>query len=252
MTACAMGRARDLPPPHSFIVADGSIPGCAGQQSSSAFGRRRGTQRSCWAAVFRRRPGCLRRDAGSRPLSHETMLSCSKGRDVLMRISKVRRPPTSAVATPRGGTVIAIRGDWTQRAVDVRIVTIMRAGCDASWHGSTAPNSELPRRTAIQHLRWEGAWRCWMGSRRCVDSAPLALVVVGGDWNFVPSDETRMTAEGEAARSADRTGERSERLFQALVEVYQHGLVVGFRGCRRRAAELTTSVQRPIISRWNP
>lgn len=106
-----------------------------------------------------------------------------------------------AAGTSRGRAIVAILKEWAERAVDIRVARIMSArvvavllkldGAElalASMHLDLALT--VGRRSALL-----GAIRLW------VDSAPGALVLIGGDCNVVPSDETRMTEEGSDARS---------------------------------------------------
>lgn len=99
------------------------------------------------------------------------------------------------------------------RAVDIRVDRIMWAR--AIGVVIRLESAELA--LASVHLDLElpvgGHMALLSAIRRWVDSAPRALVVVGGDWNSVPPDESRMNAEGADTHSADLTGERLERMF---------------------------------------
>lgn len=107
-----------------------------------------------------------------------------------------------------------------QRAVDIRVDGIAQArviGVVIRVEGA-----ELAVASAHLDLALPlGGRIALLGARRrWVDSAPRGLVVVSGDWNSVPPDETRVSAEGADARSADRAGERCERMFENTAEVF--------------------------------
>lgn len=76
--------------------------------------------------------------------------------------------------------------------------------------------------------------------RRWADRAPQGLRLIGGDWNSVPPDETRMTGDGGEARNTDRTGEHFERLFEDYTEIFRPD----FMWSRRLASGVETTRSR--------
>lgn len=128
---------------------------------------------------------------------------------------------SDAAGTDRGGAVVAVRADWAASAdaVDVGMIARARAvGVSLRWGreslsvASVQLDPALPPRSRVAFLR---ALRDW------ADRTPQGFRVIGRDWNFVPTDEVRMSGDGADVHSADRTGEHFERIFDDYAEVYQ-------------------------------
>lgn len=160
-----------------------------------------------------------------------------------------------AAGTARGGTFVAVRRDWAQAAVDVRVEVIARAralGVVLRWGQASLAVASVHLDPALQP---SGRAALLESIRRWVDRSSTSFVLLGGDWNFVPSDEKRMTGDGADAHSADRTGERFERLFEDFAEVFQpdftwsRRLASGIEGTRSRIDRVYAKVGHMQVAR---
>lgn len=105
-----------------------------------------------------------------------------------------------------------------------RLIGAPSSGCGAGGLGREGGGSR-----GRGHCGGEGAWRrnqvglsvaqgrrdLLCAVRRWADAAPPGFRLLGGDWNFMPT-EAGMAEDGTEVRSTDRTGEVFERMFESV------------------------------------
>lgn len=134
-----------------------------------------------------------------------------------------------AVVTANRGTVLAVRREWVDRAVEVSWAELFKAravAVELRFESfalalvSVHVDLRVPmpaKRVALAKIR------------RCLDARERAFALMLGDWNLVPSDETRLPGSGQTMVPNGPVGEAFEVQFSDFAEVHQPDCTWGRR-----------------------
>lgn len=136
----------------------------------------------------------------------------------------------ASVATARGGTILGIARRWTDDAISIRHEVLQRAraiGVMIELPGTKLAFASVHVDPA---MNLSAKTRLFYTVRRWLDGCADCFAILLGDWNFIPSDEARLSGMGRETSSADRTGERFEHIFEDLAEIHQPHFTWSRRG----------------------